>query len=327
MNITGHIEGFKAYLESSTELGETTKGRYPYEVGLFARSVGDQPVENLTPRMLLDWNIMLHQAGAAHGTVGQKHAAVKKFLEYLSKFESSETAKVLLDALREIKIPRNGQAVREAYALDEDQVGKILEAAGTRPGVGVRDRALVHFIWATGVRRAEACDALLPGLDLEARTASVVGKGDKARVVLFDDPCRQDLTTWLDLRPSWSPQVDNVFISALGGPLGKNSLSKLVREAAGRAGLRKGVWTHVFRHSRITALLNRGMSLQEAAVLAGHANIQTTMHYYHEDLGQLRESYDRATGPRRRRRRGDGTETGESDGDPGGPGSELSGRD
>ena len=162
---------------------------------------------------------------------------------------------------------------------------------------------MLHFFWATGVRRAELINLQLAGLDLGKRRATVVGKGNIPRGVFFDEACRDDLERWLLQRGTWETHCDNVFVAVSGTPFNPRSVLDIVHQAAQRAGLRKELWTHVFRHSRITELLNRGMKLQEVANFAGHSNVNTTMHYFHAEEEQLQKSYDEATRPRRRRSR------------------------
>jgi site-specific recombinase XerD len=94
----------------------------------------------------------------------------------------------------------------------------MFSAASENPGTGVRDRALVHFLWATGVRRAEVRGLDLGKLDVDERMAIILGKGNKERTVNFNEPCQQDLIQWLEVRPTWDPPegVTQVFISARG---------------------------------------------------------------------------------------------------------------
>ncbi|HEU0020699.1 MAG TPA: site-specific integrase, partial [Dehalococcoidia bacterium] len=81
-----HVQAFERYMETSTTLLPRTRTRYAYEVGLFARVMGVSTLEEITPALLLEWNTMLHDAGGATGTVGQKHAALARFFSFLEDF-------------------------------------------------------------------------------------------------------------------------------------------------------------------------------------------------------------------------------------------------
>lgn len=291
------VQDFERYMETSTRLSQGTRTRYAYEVGLFSRVMKVTTLEELTPALLLAWNTMLHDAGGATGTIGQKHAALAKFFDFLEEFQQDEHAGRLLHALKRLSSPKATAPRRETYALEDETVLKIIEAAAARPGVGVRDRAIVHFLWATGVRRAELAAVKLEDVDLPNRVATVTGKRDKTRVVAFDVPCQEALDHWITVRANSDPKVTNLFISVNGVALNHHTIGAVVRDSAKRAHIRKAVWTHLFRHTRVTELLNGGMSLQDTASFAGHDSLNTTLGYFHETPEQLRERYDRATAP------------------------------
>ena len=291
------VESFRRHMETATDLAPGTQSRYLYEVGRFFTLMEVEATGAVTPQALSQWNGVLHDGGAARGTVGQKHAALRQFFQYLEAFEQSEHAGLLLRAMNRIKMPKGAQARRQPYSLPNDQFEALLEATAERPGVGMRDRALLHFLWATGARRAEARGLSLPNLDVSERVAQVLGKGNKWRTVAFDRACQKDLSNWLEARATWelAPEVQEVFVSALGRRLNVNTVGNIVRETSERAGLPTPVWTHVLRHSRATALVNHGMSIAAAAKTLGHKNPATTMGYLHPSSTELRDEYDRAT--------------------------------
>lgn len=297
-----YAESFSAYMRSGTNLSERSRTLYAYELTLFARNVENPLLSDLAPSTLLQWNQMLYDAGAAVATMDLKHNALKKFLDYLEEFEGSEHAGRLLRSLKRLHAPRDREPPRQPFALNEEQVSKMLEAAGARLGRGLRDRAIVHLLWASGVRRAELRDLLLDDLDITDRLASVTGKGAKTRTVVYDAGCQDDLVKWLELRLYWRVRTDeqHVFVSAKGGPLTLNYISEIIRTVAQEAGLRKEVWTHIFRHSSITRMANSGANVLEVAAFHGHENINTTKGYYHPDVKRLKAMYDRATKPRRK---------------------------
>ena len=289
------IEGFRRYMASATDLSEGSRTRYAYEVEQFFKLTG-KAMDQLSPRDILEWNLMLVEGGAAPGTIGQKRAALRRWFQWFEEFEENEHAGRLLRAMNHLKMPPALAPRRAPYSLTEDQVQRVLDAAAERSGVGTRDRAMIHFLWATGARRAELRNLILANLVMEERLASVVGKGDKPRTVVFDAACQQDLARWLEVRETWevAPEVLEVFVSAFGARLNVNTVSTIVRECGERAGLQNGLWTHIFRHSRLTDLLNGGLSLQDTAVFAGHSDPATTLGYFHQGAGELKSRYDQA---------------------------------
>ena len=306
--VLDYLDDFAAFMQSSTHLAPRTRQLYSLELRLFARAVENPLLDDLTPHTLLVWNQMLYDAGAAANTMAGKHNALRRFLSYLEEFpenkEAGELAGQLLKVAKRLNTPTDREPPRKPFALDEGQVTKMLDAAGRAfGGRGPRDRAIIHVFWATGLRCAELADLRLDGLDLPERIANITGKGNKVRTVVFDAACQADLAKWLEVRAvcKIQPGVDNLFISVSGRPLLTTDLSRTIRETAKAAGLRKEVWPHIFRHSALTRLLDKGMALQNVASFAGHSNVQTTMRYFHQDPTKLRDEYDRVTKPRRRR--------------------------
>jgi len=105
---------------------------------------------------------VLHDAGVAPGTLGRKRAALRCFLEFREEFEEDEHAGQLLRAMNRLKMPPDLGSRREPNSITADQVQGFLDAATERSGTGVRVRALLHFLWSTGTRRADVCNLALP---------------------------------------------------------------------------------------------------------------------------------------------------------------------
>ena len=305
--VLDYADGFASYMQSATKLSPRTRQLYTQELRLFARGVENPLLDELSPQILLDWNQMLYGAGAAANTMGTKHNALRRFLSYLEEFPEDEKAGLhagrLLRVAKKLNTPTDREPPRTPFVLEEEQIRKMLDAAGKAiGGRGIRDRAIIHVFWATGLRCAELANLRLDALALSDRIAEVTGKGNKTRTVVFDAACQADLSKWLEARAHWPMQsgVDHVFVTVRGRPLHQTDISRTIRTVAKAAGLRKEVWTHVFRHTSITTLLRRGMALQDVATFHGHANVRTTMRYYHQDPTQLRDAYDKATRPGRK---------------------------
>ena len=300
MKISEALPGFSSYLESSTRLSKITKTRYLYELKVFAEHTDDCDLGQFTPALLLDWNTSLQQSGMVYNTNSLKHAALKKFLNYLDEFAENEHAGRLLRALNRLQVPGDKKPVRKTHPLTEHQMNLLLVFATIRPLTGGRDVAIIHFLWDTGVRRAELAGLLLDAVDLEQRLATVTGKGDKTRTVIFGDDCQKALGWWLEDRERWPHRagVNNFFLKVNGYPMTPDAVSSAIHAIAKEARLGGQVWTDLFRHNRVTELLNRGMAVQDVAQLAGHSNINTTMGYLHANMEHLKSSYDQATGKR-----------------------------
>ena len=300
--LSARLPAYQAYL-NNTRLAALTKTRYLYALGLFIRDVQDCALADLSPAVLLEWHASLAMSKNAHSTNTQKRAALRKFLDFLDQFEESEQAARLLVALGRLQVPGDKKPKRKPHILEEVTRDRLMARAGLHPFTGGRDMAIIHFLWATGVRRAEVATLLFDNVDLEERVATVVGKGDKERIVIFDEECRRSLDRWLQGREESWPERDEVetfFIDVNGYALRPENVSQIVQTCVKEAGLKGQVWPHLFRHSSITRMADTGANILEVAAFHGHSNINTTKRYYHADVGRLKAMYDqanRASGP------------------------------
>lgn len=178
--------------------------------------------------------------------------------------------------------------------LREAQVEALLRAPDTSRPPGVRDRAMIELLYATGLRVSEMVGLERSQLQLEAGFLIAFGKGAKERVV----PVGESAETWLnryltDVRPVMAKgRHDVVFVSYRGGGLTRQGFWKLLRNYGRGAGI-PDLSPHVLRHSFATHLLEHGADLRAVQVMLGHANITTTQIYTHIHEHRLRTLYDR----------------------------------
>jgi site-specific recombinase XerD len=290
---TAQIAGFADYLRNSTRLRPTSQKTYVGETRRFLRwTLAHAGPAGLTPAALLSWNQAQVEQELASSTISQKHAALTRFFQYLQDFSDDPGAARLVQAMRHLQVPEGTGRRRDPYALPAEAIGMMLGAVGQKIGTGVRDRAVLSFLWDTGCRNSELLGLTLERLDIFARTAQVIGKGNKERTVIFSTGCQQDLVSWLKERQNWPQKTQWVFISVGGLKMQSALVCEIVKRGATAAGIKTEVWPHLLRHTRVTELLQRGMPLQQVARFAGHTNPTTTMGYFHIDDSELRESYD-----------------------------------
>jgi integrase/recombinase XerD len=193
--------------------------------------------------------------------------------------------------------------------LDQDDVLRMLESAAGEGPIGLRDRALVEFLYATGARISEACGASLGDVDLASGTVRLLGKGARERIVPFGVHARDALVSWLGEhgRGALAPRAgavrtdrDALFLGGRGRRLSRQVAWDVVRRAARRAGITREVSPHVLRHSCATHMLVNGADLRVVQEMLGHASVATTQRYTGLDGSQLFEMYAEAH-PRARR--------------------------
>jgi integrase/recombinase XerC len=165
------------------------------------------------------------------------------------------------------------------------------------PGAGLeatRGRAILEFLYATGMRCAELVALDVGEVDLAARMVRVRGKGGKERVVLFGRQAQGALRAWLAQRRRLRPRGDALFLNARGGRLTDRSVRALVARRVAQAAIARRCSPHTLRHSFATHLLTRGADLRAIQELLGHASLSTTQRYTHVDTRHLMEVYRKA---------------------------------
>ncbi|HXF45287.1 MAG TPA: site-specific tyrosine recombinase XerD [Burkholderiaceae bacterium] len=169
-------------------------------------------------------------------------------------------------------------------ALSEAQVEALLAAPDVRTELGLRDRAMLEVLYATGLRVSELVSLRLASVSLADGLVRVIGKGNKERIV----PLGEEARAWLERYFAQArPQLlgarasDAVFVTARAEPMTRQRFWRLIKDYARRAGIDAPLSPHGLRHSFATHLLNHGADLRVVQLLLGHADISTTQIYTH----------------------------------------------
>jgi len=192
------------------------------------------------------------------------------------------------------------------HPLSEEEVTALLQAPATNDPVGLRDRALLEFLYATGARISEACGLSLGDFDSEEQLVRLLGKGSKERVVPYGRHAAAALAEWLGPsgRPHMEParwarrgDAEAVFLNTRGARLSRQAAWAIVKKYGDRVGIGDKLSPHVLRHSCATHLLDHGADLRIVQELLGHASISTTQVYTKVSQERLFDVY-RAAHPR-----------------------------
>lgn len=278
------IEEFLASLRLERGLASNTVAAYRRDLRQYAEFLeGRRADEEAVSGFLRH----LAERGLAPSTVARKLAAVRglhRFLVQEGLREDDPTA--LVDG--------PGASSRLPKALEVEEVLALLEAPDPSEPLGVRDRALLEFLYSTGARVSEASGIDLGDIDLEEGTALVTGKGDRQRLVLLGSHARRALEAYLPvrLRLRRPPDPGALFLNARGGRLTRQGIWGIVRKHARRAGIDDHrISPHVLRHSAATHMVEGGADLRTVQEMLGHASIGTTQVYTRVSPRHLREVY------------------------------------
>jgi integrase/recombinase XerD len=258
----------------------------------FAEEEGVEVVQRVDTPLLLAYVASLVDAGLSARSQARVLVATRGLFKYLRRENL-----VSVDPTRPVTLPKF--AKRLPQLLSRAEIDGLLAAPGVDTGLGLRDTALLEFMYATGCRISEALDLRCDQLHLDQGVARVIGKGSKQRVVPVGDLALVAMGAWLErARPAFcrgaSPQsLPWVFLSLRGQRLRRQSAWARLRKHAATAGIDRPISPHKLRHSFATHLLEGGADLRSVQALLGHADISTTQVYTHVSDAHVRAAYDR----------------------------------
>ena len=183
-----------------------------------------------------------------------------------------------------LKLQAAKQALRVPKTLSEAQVESLLNAPDEQTPLGLRDRAMLELIYASGLRVSELVGMKMFRLSMQDGVLRVLGKGDKERLVPFGEVARDWLQRYLQEARGvilQGQQTDDLFVTQRGAGMGRAMFWVLIKKYAARAGIHNPMSPHTLRHAFATHLLNHGADLRAVQMLLGHADISTTTIYTH----------------------------------------------
>jgi len=244
---------------------------------------------DLAPADLADFAGVLRERGLKARSQARHVFAVRGFFGFALR-----EGLIGRDPTENVRAPRAFRALPRY--LNPAQVEALLKAPDTTTALGLRDRAILEVLYATGLRASELTGLALDGLDLELGVVRVFGKGGKERLVPLGREARRWVTRYLaETRGRFAGEHSGslLFLSQRGGRLSAMGLWGLVRRHAVKAGIERVLTPHVLRHSFATHLLERGADLRALQAMLGHADISTTEIYTHVSRERLRQIYDK----------------------------------
>lgn len=234
---------------------------------------------------------------AAQFQAKAKIASINRRLSTLRRFYRLHVAQATIGAdptlrVRSPKLPRS-----LPRNLSEEQVGALLGAPDPATPLGLRDRAMLETLYATGLRVSELVGLKLSQVSLDMGVVRVMGKGSKERLV----PLGEEAIDWLKRYCSTAraelggdAKADAVFVTTRRGPMTRQAFWQLIKRHAAKAGIaRSALSPHTLRHAFATHLLNHGADLRVVQLLLGHADITTTTIYTHVARERLKQLHQR----------------------------------
>ena len=230
-------------------------------------------------------------AYAAHRHAGSRATSANRRLTVFKRFFRWALRERVVQADPSLRLRNAKQALRVPKTLSEAQVESLLAAPEVATPLGLRDRAMLELMYASGLRVSELVGLKTVQLGLAEGALRVTGKGAKERMLPFGEEAHGWLTRYLaDARAAIldGQTSDALFVTARGGAMTRQMFWKLVKRHALVAGIDAPLSPHTLRHAFATHLLNHGADLRAVQMLLGHADISTTTIYTHVARERLR---------------------------------------
>lgn len=239
--------------------------------------------------LIRKWRLELHRRGLGVKTLNYYMIALRSFLKYLSKMD--------IESLAPEKIELADTPERQINFLQEEELGRLIEAFSGRNQQEIRNRAILETLFSTGIRVGELVALDRSQVNVKEGEVSVSGKGGKRRVVFISESAKEWLDRYLATRHDKDKALfikkqarkDDNQSEDEGGRLTTRQVERIVQEGAKRAGIVKKVTPHVLRHSFATDLLRGGADLRSVQSMLGHSSVTTTQVYTHVTDKHLRE--------------------------------------
>ncbi len=277
-------EEFLRYLRAEKGLSKNTLEAYGRDVGNFLEHSKQKAIGALEREDVISFLAGMHAKEYASSSIARTLIALKVFFRFLKREGlHAEDLGQLLDT------PKLWQILPDVLSTTE--VEALLAQPDTATKQGIRDKAILELLYATGIRVSELCSLNI--YDVDDDQVRVFGKGSKERMVPISKRAVGAIDSYLanvrDLHDS--EEQKKLFLSLKGKPIDRTSVWKLIKSYAKKAKITKNIFPHMMRHSFASHLLDGGADLRIIQEMLGHSHISSTDRYTHVSLSRVHERF------------------------------------
>lgn len=252
---------------------------------VFLEQRGLKDLCSVVPETVIEFLVQIKGEGLSANSMNRLLAALRGFYKYLLQEKVVEESPLANIELAKVWMRLPDTVSREEMTL-------ILSQPGDQTPAALRDTAMLELLYATGLRVSELISLTMNSINWQVGFLIVMGKGSKERVVPVGKTAYDAVRRYVDeARPKLlkSKSTDVLFLNRFGGAFSRQGLWKIIIHYAHKAGLKKNIHPHTFRHSFASHLLEGGADLRAVQVMLGHADISTTQIYTHVTKDRLKE--------------------------------------
>jgi len=287
------LDLFLQHLIVERRLAENTIESYHSDLSFFfnfLQKTGPKNISAIEPSHVQAFLVDCHHRGISARSNSRRVAALRAFFSFAGRRNLVQG-----NPLAHINAPKIGRTLPKALSMTEVDTLLALPSGKTGPLV-LRNHAMLHLLYATGIRVSELVMLPVTGCNLSSCHIRVLGKGGKERMVPFNETTRETIEDYLQrakpliLKGRPCPLL---FVTSRGKGLSRSRFWQIIRERATAAGINKKVSPHMLRHSFATHLLAGGADLRSVQMMLGHSDISTTQIYTHVDTTRLKSIHQR----------------------------------
>ncbi len=286
------LDQFFHYLIVEKGLSKKTIEAYSHDLNRFVDHLRNKGIPDVEKAGKLDMRaflISLKRQGLSSRTIARNLVALRTFFRFLI-----QEGRLEVSPAEELESPATAKKLPEILTLKE--VERLLEQPNTQTLLGMRDRAMLELLYATGMRVSELVQLPMNQMNLEGGYVLLYGKGSKERVV----PLGSEAMKWAALymkttrgKLTKGKESPFLFINRSGKGMSRQRVWKSMKEYGLKAGIKKRIAPHLLRHSFASHLLERGADLRSVQMMLGHSDISTTQIYTHVAGERLKKIHQR----------------------------------
>lgn len=285
---------FINYLNVERGLADNTLESYGRDLRYFSNFLQEQNsitnIQDTTRANIIAYLLYLQKQGRATSTISRNLASIRAFYQYLVREKLLDK-----DPSSNLESPKLEKRLPKVLTVKEVEI--LLSQPDLSDPRGIRDKAMLEVLYASGIRVSELVALNLDSVNLNMGFLRCMGKGSKERIVPLGKIAVKSVTEYLEKARDKlikNPEEQALFVNHHGKRLTRQGFWKIIKQYAKQAGINKDITPHTLRHSFATHLLENGADLRSVQEMLGHADISTTQIYTQLSKGRLKEVYAKA---------------------------------
>lgn len=289
------INDFETYLREEKKMAENSIDAYMRDIKRFEAFVKQKEInrwQDVNNALVVSYVLYLKEEGKSSSTINRKIASIRSLYFYLM-----DQNEVEMNPAVHVKVPKVKKKPPEFLSIEEVE---LLLARPDQSAKGIRDRAILELLYATGMRVSELVDMDVNDVNIKMGFVACNGEHGKTRIIPLGKPAREAMESYLnEVRTSFvrSNQETALFVNYAGERLTRQGLWKIIKHYAEKAGIEAKITPQILRHSFAIHMIQNGADIKSLQELLGHEDVSATQVYLIATRNKIKEVYDK-THPR-----------------------------